>query len=309
MRFKPNKTRVFGDVTNVQGVDLLHLFHGLFANIDPDYLVDRKSSRYLKIEEVKPSGRAVLVRTESGPFGEPGQTIDVTTHKVAHRRTEQQSATVMTRTLFVVPPSSTMGLFLVERQGSANGGSTLVEVFKNAMLASFPDHFFPTETVVESDAWSASANLAGVTAVAYGYPVDIANGTTPQPIVKGVLRQTLEPEHGARYLPRALWDAIRNHRVDTAAYMGFGSTQVDETIVHLEKNGQSKSFVLGKESEPSVRVEITKQEEAPLTDSEFVTRALAEAKSFYTEAGLTWNSTWASGAWTKSALDVKLDPR
>jgi hypothetical protein len=309
IRFKPEKKRIYGDLGEVDGLDMLHMFHGLISRVDPNRLVDRTHGRYLKIERVHPAGRTVLVRTESGPFGEEGQTIDIATHQTSHRRSVNESATTMTRTLFVVPPNSTVGLFLVERQGLITGGTTIIELFKDALLAHHQSHFFPTETVVETDAWSASAGLLSITTVAYAFPVNIADGLTPTSVPAGTLRQTLEPPSGQRFLPRALWNGIRDRRIQASEFMGFQGQDVDETIVELEKDGQKKSYALGRESQPSVRVLITLEGEPALTDTEFARRAALEARTYYTGMGLTWEDRWLTGGWSDEALAVELDPR
>ena len=307
MQFKPNKKRKAGDLSDVEGSELLHLFHGFVSNLSPDSLVNRTREHYVKIEDVKASGRTVFVKTESGPFGEEGQTIDVTTHQVAHVRTAAQSATTMTRMLLVVPPKGQTAIFVIERQGGATGGIAVFDLFKRALLAKFSDHFFPDKTVVESDAWSAEAELRSVTAVAYRFPVNIADGLVAQAMPAGILRQTLEPSGAARFLPRALWDALRNKRIDASQFMGFENHDIDETVVELEREGQKKTYVLGKESQPSIRVQITADGERPLTDVDFSRRAALEAKSLYQGMGLTWEDRWLTGQWEADDLAVKLE--
>jgi hypothetical protein len=309
IRFKPNKKRDTGDVTNVEGTDMLHLFHGLVANLDPDKLVHRSKGRYTKIESIVASGRTVLVRTESGPFGETGQTIDVDTHEVSHVRGNNESATTMTRTLFVVPPNAKIALFVVERQGFATGGSELIDLFKGAMLEAYPDHFFPDETVVESDAWSAAAGLKSVTAVRYARPLNIADGTTAIPINAGVIRQSLEPGAGFNLLPNALWDAIRNKRIKSSEFLAFEGQEADETIVELVNGDQTKTYVLGKERQPSVRVVISNEGDPSLTDIELSRRASEEAKHYFDRMGFTWSNQWLTGEWAETALAVGLEPR
>lgn len=309
IRFKPNKKRTAAAVTDIDGADMLHLFHGLVSHLDPDELVKRSKGRYTKIETVKPSGRTVLVRTESGTFGEAGQTIDVNTHATAHHRTSDQSATTMTRTLFVVPPNAKMGVFVVERQGGATGGSELIDLFKHALLAKYPDHFFPDETVTESDAWSAAAGLKSITAVTYGAPLNIADGTTAIPVNAGVIRQTLEPPAGVDFLPRALWNAVRNKRIATSAFLAFEGQDVDETIVELSKGGQTKRYVLGKERQPAVRVVVSDDGVPALTDTVLSREAAKEAKEYFDGMGFTWNNQWLTGQWSAADLAVRLEPR
>ncbi|SEN18055.1 hypothetical protein [Cryobacterium luteum] len=309
IRFKPDKKSKLSAVTDVDGADMLHLFHGLVTNLDADKLVHHAKGRYTKIESIVASGRSVLVKTESGPFGEVGQTIDVNTHQVSHVRGDNESATTMTRTFFMVPPGSEVALFVVERQGSATGGTQLIDLFKGAMLSTYPDHFFPDETVVESDAWSAAAGLKSVTAVRYTLPLNIADGTTAIPIKAGVVRQTLEPGPGFSFLPRALWDGIRNLRIKSSEFLAFDGQDADETIVELVNGDQTKTYVLGKERQPSIRVVVTDEGEPSLTDIDLARRAADEAKTYFNRMGFTWSDQWLTGQWSPTALLVRLEPR
>ncbi len=102
---------------DVDGIDLLHYFRAWADGVNPDEMVDHQRGKYLTITNVTVAGRSVVVEAESGYFGDPGKTIDVATHQVTHERTSDQSATIMTRTMLMIPPGSTAGVFVVERQG------------------------------------------------------------------------------------------------------------------------------------------------------------------------------------------------
>jgi hypothetical protein len=251
MQFRPSKKRIDGDLTDIEGHDLLHLFHGLVAGVDPDKLVDRQRRKYLQIDSIDPFGRSVLVTTETGNFGEEGKTFDVDTHAVSHKRGANESATIPTRTLLVVPPGATTALFLIERQGQANGGSELVDLLHGALLNAFPDHFFPTETMYEADAWAEGTELLSVTAIAHAFPVDISASVASVPKSVGTLRQTLTPSNGNR-LPHWLWEALRNRKVDASNFIGFAGHEVDETEVQVIRNGQKRPTSSAKRRRPQL---------------------------------------------------------
>lgn len=185
IRVRPghNRKKKFADLSNIEGTDLLHLFHGWVASIPPDDLVDHQRGRYTRITHVTPRGRSVLVEIEAGYFGIAGQTYDVATHAVSHSRSARESATVMTRLLMSVPPGGEVGVFISEREGNGGGGPELVKRFRHDLVSHFPTYSFDTETVIESPAWAQGADLLAVTAVAYAVPVDLAKGVTAQPVL------------------------------------------------------------------------------------------------------------------------------
>lgn len=311
LRCRPgrNRKRVFGKLTDVDGSDLLHQFYGLFIDLDRDLLRDDTKSRYLRIERVQNYGRSVLVVAESGYYGEAGQTIDVRTHETTHQRTNNQSATVRTRLLFTVPPGSEVGLFAVERQGASGAGPKLTDLFRQSLLGAHPTFSFDQETVLEENAWAEAAQLLEVTAVAYGFAPDIADGLGATPTPLGKLEHTLVPEGKNKYLPQWLWTALRQRKLAASDFIGFGGDRgVDETIVTVQRDGRRKTFSLEQERVPSLRFVLSEDGSPPLTDTQFLRQAQDEARDFYQGMGLTWEEQWREGQWTPKALATRLAP-
>jgi hypothetical protein len=302
-----NRRHLLAPLDDVNGVDLLHYFYAWATQIDPDDMVDYQRGRYLKITGVSVVGRSVVVEAESGYFGDPGKTIDVATHTVAHERTSDQSATIMTRMMLMIPPGSVTGVFVVERQGLVGAGPRMIASFKRALMDRFPSYSFDTETVLETAAWAEGAELLSIKAVAYGVPVDIGDGVSPEARPVGRLEQVLEPERGKTFLPRGLYRALRERRVRAADFMGFrGDVEVDETFVTLSRDGRKKTFNLEQERVPAVRVLITNDGEAALSATPFLRRCQSEVQDYFEGMELSWDESWQDGQWTEEAMTVRL---
>jgi hypothetical protein len=312
IRVRPgrNRKKTYGNLSDIDGQDILHIFHGWVASLPPDDLVDFQRGRYTKITRVTPRGRSVLVEIEAGFFGTAGQTFDVATHTISHSRSAGESATVMTRLLFTVAPDAQVGLFTSEREGLSGGGPDLVKRFRRDLISHYPTFSFDVETVIESAAWAQGADLLAVTAVAYSVPVDIADGIVAQPHLLGQLQQRLEPMKGQKLLPAGLLSALQEGRIHASQFMGFPQgREIDETFVTVSRDGREKTYAIDKQRVPSVRVQITDDGEPPLTDQPFTTVCQNEVRDFYQEMGFSWQESWRSGRWKKDQLQVTMPPR
>jgi hypothetical protein len=314
LRAKPGRNRKdrYADLTKIEDSDVLHLFHGFFNDLDPDLLRDEVSGKYVRIDDIIVTGRTVVLVAESGHFGERGQTIDVRTHQTAYSHTADESPTAMTRLGFTVAPGATTGLFCVERAGRATAAPTLIAMFRHALIAKFNTFSWPTETIVQTDAWMQASELeevrAVVDAVAYAVPTDIANGVGAKRKFVGRVEHTLLPPKGSKRLPKWLWDMIRTGNIHASEFLGFDGQDIDETTVVATKDGQHKRFNIQKQKTPAIRVVLTGQGEEPMTDIDFLRRCQDEAREFYDGMGLTWQETWRDGQWTPEALAATLPP-
>lgn len=285
------------------------MFHGYFDTLDPNELVNEQTGYYTRIDDLQTVGRAVTVVAESGYFGEQGQTIDVRTHRTAHSRTPDQSATTMARLGFVLPPEGQTGVFCIERAGRSGAGPKLIELFRHALMPVFRTYSWSVETVIESAAWMAASELEEVRAVVYTVPTDIARGVLPEGRPLGRVEQALMPEKGNKFLPHALWDALRNGSIKAGEFLSFDGRDVDETTVVVSKNGHRKRFNIEREKTPAVRTVLSEQRDQPITDIEFVRRCQDEARDYFQEMRLTWQEQWRDGGWTTQALQVTIPAR
>lgn len=305
-----NRKKQFADLSDVEGLDLLHVFRGWVSSIPPNDLVDRQRGRYLKIARIVPTGRNVLVEIESGNFGTPGNTFDVVTHAVSHSRSKTESATNLTRLLLTVAPHGEVGFFVSERESNAGAGPELVKRFRNDLISHFPTYSFDTETVVESSAWAHGADLLAVTAVAYSVPVDLGQGVVAQPHLLGELHQRLEPMKGQKILPAGMYDALQDGRIKASDFMAFPDGRaIDETFVTVSRDGREKTYALDKQRVPSVRVLISDDGEEPPTETPFLAVCQGEVRDYYQGMGFSWNESWRSGNWTPEQLSVAMPPK
>lgn len=312
IRVRPghNRKQKYANLSDIDGIDLVHLFHGWVMSLPPDDLVDHARGRYTKITHVTPRGRSVLVEIESGYFGTAGQTYDVATHVVSHSRSAQESATVMTRLLFTVAPGGEVGVFTSEREGNSGAGPELVKRFRHDLVSHFPTYAFNVDTVIESKAWAQGADLLAVTAVAYAVPVDLAKGLTAQPVLTGQLQQRLEPIKGQKVLPAGLLTALQDHKIEASDFMAFADGRdIDDTFVTVSKNGREKTYALDKQRVPSVRVVVSDDGEPPLTNQAFTIACQNEVRDYYQEMGFSWDESWKSGTWTPQQLAVTMPPK
>jgi len=302
-----NRKQQLAPLDNVDGVDLLHYFRAWAVGVDPDEMVDYQRGKYLTITDVTVAGRSVVVEAESGYFGDPGKTIDVATHEVAHERTRDQSATIMTRLMLMVPPGGTTGVFVIERQGLIGAGPRIISAFKRALVSRFSTYSFDTETVLESAAWVEGAELLAIKAVAYGVPVDIGDGVAAEARPIGRLEQVLEPERGRDFLPNGLFRALRDRKIRASDFMGFrGDVEVDETFVTLSRDGRKKTFNLEQERVPAIRILVTDEGEQALTRTPFLRRCQSEVRDYFEGMELSWDESWRDSQWTKEAMSVPL---
>ncbi|WP_313479895.1 hypothetical protein [Microbacterium sp.] len=309
IRVRPghNRKKQYANLSDIEGYDLLHLFHGWADSVPPNDLVDQQRGRYKKITDVIPTGRSVMVEVEAGFFGTAGKTYDTETHTVSHARSARESATTMTRLVLTVAPGGEVGVFTSEREGISGAGPDLVKLFKHDLVSNFPTYSFDTETVIESPAWVQGADLLAVTAVAYAVPVNLANGVVAQPTMLGQLEQRFEPVKGQKVLPQFLLTGLQNHTIAASDFMGFADGRdIDETFVTVGRDGREKTYALDKQRVPSVRVVITEDGDQPLTTTPFIRACQTEVRDYYQGMGFSWDESWRSGKWTPEQLKVTL---
>lgn len=309
LQFKRDKKRAEAPLDEFSPFGLLTMFHEYAMSVDPDRLIDKEKKRYTLITNVVAQGCAVFVDIEFGHYGSTGKTYNITDHKVEHTRSDDHSATILTRLGFVVPPKSKTGVFFTEREGITGGGARIVERFKDALITDFGElHHFPTETVVEAAAWRKDAELSQIKATARKWRSNIAAGsTTTNTVPLGTLRQELVPDSGVKYFPRWLRDGIMNRQLNMTEYLGFDDDDDVEVVITLEKGEQTKKFVVGKEKTPSVRILLTEDGQPSLDDQAFRYRVFREAESYYTANGFTWQHTWEQTNWPGVDTDGKWD--
>lgn len=311
LQFKRDKKRAAAPLDDFSPFGLLTLFNEYVSSVDPNKLIDFAKKRYTLVTNVYAQGCAVFVDVEFGHYGSVGKTFNITDHSVEHERTDDHSATILTRLAFVVAPKSKTGIFFIEREGISGGGARVVERFKDALIADFGDfHHFPTETVVEAAAWRQDAELSQIKTTARKWRSNIGGGAgsiTTKTVPLGTLRQELVPDSGVKYFPRWLRDAVMDRSLKMTEYLGFDDEDDVEVVVTLEKGEQTKKFVVGKEKTPSVRVLLSEEGQPSLDDAAFRYKVFREAETYYTANGFAWDTSWEQTKWSGVVADGKWD--
>jgi hypothetical protein len=284
---KPN------DLCNVvdlpDGADLMDLFESFTANeLSPDTLVRRATESYVRLQATRRSGRSLILQFESGRFGEEGKIRDIQTHKEVGGFTRTNATAVITHGVLLVPKSGTGALVYTERSAGQGGMSALTDHFLETFNARFPDHLMKRHSIVRSEAWLRAAQLTKVEGTVRRYRTDTASDQGDNVI--GDLRHTFVPTRGEKYLPRRVWEGLRNRQINRARFLGFSEdTELDEVEVTLTDGKQSKTFEVGNEKTPNLNLVLTNSGEAAPTDRKILNTALDEAAEIFRHYGIEWN--------------------
>ncbi|WP_101466399.1 hypothetical protein [Nocardia fluminea] len=303
------KTRLDLSKLSESDGDLLHLFHGFAVEVTADQLLKAATESYANPIDVKSVGRAVTLCVEVGRYGETGTITNVHTMATVGAFTKDDATSVKTHGTLLVPMGATSGLLFVERAANQSGVLRVLERFHEKFELAFPDIKLETEPVVESEAWLKRASLTRVSAYSTRKPTDVAdtgdlNATTRQ---LGDLAHTLRPPQGKKELPRWVYDKLAQGELDARQLLHFrDDEQPEEVEVTLELNGQSKTFVLGREKQPSISMLMSKSGEDAWQLEKVRTFVLAQATELFDRLGVDWRPSFATGAWTAEQLSARL---
>lgn len=300
---RPNN---IGEVASLpDGADLLTYFHAFAKAIAPDQLVTNHLERYTSLTELVPHGRTVTVAAEVGRYGENGSVRDVVTHRKVADYGKGQAPVVVTHGVLLVPSTGTSALLYIERSSGQSGVTALLETFIRAFNLRYRDHRLRTESLVESEAWLAKANLTRVSARLTDYSTDVAEDAGGR--IVGDLAHTLVPARGARLLPRPLWEALRDKRIKRSKLLGFRDDQeVDYVDVTLEHGGQTKTFELGKEKRPPISEVVSTAGQDQKTLSWLRNHVLSQATDHFERYDVQWSETDQLGVWSEEQLSERV---
>lgn len=278
------------------GTDLLTLFKQFVEKVDPDKLVRQDTLSYVSVA-APPTlrGRALLLTTESGRFGEKGNVKDVITHQAKGKFGENDATAVITHGVLLVPKVGTSALAFVERSAGQGGMARLLDVFIPWFGARFPKHILERDSIVEKDAWIEHANLVKVRATARSQLTDLASGA--KDTVVGNVVHTIEPVGANDTLPRWLWKRLRDNKLDRAKYLGLSEHTDPDTLdvdVTLAGGGQTKTFEIDTEKTPAMRMVLTTSGESAFDAGKVLKAALDEASDIFAEYGIEWSEADAT---------------
>ena len=279
-----------GNVANLpDGSDLLDVFEAFTANeLTPDSLVRKATESYVRLTGVRRFGRALVLQFESGRFGEEGKIRDVATHKEVGQFKRTNATAVITHGVLLVPKSGTGALIFTERSGGQGGMSGLADHFLDLINTRFPEHLMKRTSVVRSEAWLKAAQLTKVEGTVRKYRTDNASDSVDDVI--GDLRHTFVPTRGQKYLPRKVWEGLRDRKINRARFLGFSEgTELDEVEVTLTDGSQSKTFEVGNEKTPNLNLVLTPSGAAAPTAQKILNTALDEASEIFKYYKIEWS--------------------
>lgn len=285
------------------GSDFLHFAHGVWNGLSKHTLRDREKQRYCEPEDKIVRGRALALSAHSGTYGDPGSVRDVETgvERLSHSG-ELTNASKLRVGIFV-PSRGTSALMFIEHSTGLVFGSRFLDQLKLCWDQEFPEWTLKAETLTRPDAWLKNAELEAVTAEVYKHRANIED--KGQPVTMGVLRSVLEPLKGSKYFPHRVLEGLQDKSLTGAALMGLPE-EPDQLKLTLGDGDQRKTFVLGKDRTPSIRMVVTDYGQ-PALDLEGWRRWCAgEAKSLFSTVGVQWDSSMLNGDWTAENLAKKV---
>ncbi|RIS08438.1 hypothetical protein [Mycobacteroides abscessus] len=273
------------------GRDIVDLFE-TFADkeINNDTLVRPDRETYARVTRVTRKGRSVLVETESGRFGEEVSVKNVKTHELKGKFTRDHAPIVVTHGVLLVPKTGTSALVFSERSAGQGGMTGLLSAFTEKFQGLYPDYKLKSATVVQTDAWLKHAKLTKVVGTVRKYTTDEATDTGDE--VVGVLSHTLLPEKEQKYFPPVVWEHLRDKKINRAKFLNFAEgTELDTFDITVSDGSQSKTFEIGDERTPPIRLLLTDAGQVALNREKILKRVLDEAPAIFKEYGIEWSET------------------
>lgn len=267
--------------TDVKTLDFFDFAFDALNNPDTVNQSDKRKGRYCRIVEVTPdpARRTIMVEARIAPYGEPGQIIDTTTDEVQEEHDGEKTNALTQRAVLVVPRNKGTEAYVgVENlSGMANPlGDATKRILEDAWNKKFGNFLLENEVVVRGDAWLKAADLAEVRLKYKKKTADFADD--PVSVRHGRMVAVFQPEIGQRYFSKSLLPLLSTgDKKIAAAALGI-QDEPDELQVKLGDGAQQKTFVIGRERTPAVRVLMTDHGIARPSDQEFVKASLSEVR-------------------------------
>lgn len=276
--------------------DLADLFEKFVqSDVTNDTLVRPDRESYAVVTNVERKNRALTVTFEAGRFGEKGVVKNVKTHQPKGDFTPEDATVVVTHGVLLVPTSGKAALVFSERSNGQGGMTALLPKFVERFNLLYPEYRMKTATVVQTDAWLKRARLTKIVGTVRKYNTDEATDNDEQII--GELTHTLLPERDRRYFPDSIWRRLRDQKINRAKFLNFpDDTQLDTLDVTASDGTSQRTFEIGDEKTPPLRLILTSVGETAFTSEKILKRALDEAADIFTSLGIEWSETDAVAA-------------
>lgn len=242
---------------------------------------DARKGRYCRILNVVPDEEHRMIHIEArvGPYGEPGEIIDTTTGSVQEEHDGDKANALTQRAILMVPADRGVTAFL-GLENLSGMPNPLGDAIKNIISEEWDkkngEWMLEIDTVVRGDAWIASADLAEVQLKYNHKRADFADD--PTSAREGRMVAVFEPKRGDKFFPKNWFPAISaGNKGLAAAVLGF-EDEPDEVLVKLGDGDQQRTFVVGKERTPSVRVLLSDHGEVRPSDLKFKEATVSEVK-------------------------------
>lgn len=297
---KPDK---YLDVASLpDNSDLLHLIYAVWNGLERNTLRDRERQRYCEPESRIAKGRAVAMTAMVGVYGDPASIRDVDsgTERMSHAGDLTNSFPL--RTVALVPKMGTSAFLFIEHVTGVIFGQRFLDELKLVWSQRFPEYTLQAETLTRPDAWLANARLEAVTAEVYKHDLPLEEKGKSSTV--GILTTVLEPPKGAGALPRALLTKLSNGKAKRAKLLGLRE-EPDEVKVKLGDGEQSRTFVLGKDRTPPVRILVSDYGDPMLSQKGFRAWCSKEAAGHFNTLGVDWEQSFLDGKWSVETLALK----
>lgn len=294
------------DVSNLpDGGDLLTFVYGVWRGLEPQALWDRSKQFYCNPEpQPAVAGRTVLFRGEIGSFGDPSSIQDTQTSVEALANPDGNlTNAVPQRLVLLVPQHATTAFLVIEHVPGGLLGQRFLTAIKGAWAQAHPQWTLEADTLTRSEAWLQMAELSAIEAEIPNHSADLADAHGSRQV--GTLRVQLVPPEGHRFFPKAIRKAIDSKALSRSELLGT-TEEPGELKVTLGDGDQSKTFILGKDKTPPVRMLVTDYNDTMLTDAAFRTWCATEAVDYFGDVGVAWNTQWNRGAWTDAQRSTRV---
>lgn len=297
------QSRVDGDYVtdNVEGTDLLDLFHHLATTASPSQLSRREQFWWCNHSRSTRLDRAVLSEFQSGSFGDARDVVDTTTGLPSYSGSDDDSHLIRSRVLCVVPPGQKFALLASEREGTEGAGQRVRTLLQRSIVGIGPvtdakgkprELVANISSVTRGEAWLATAEVTKVEAIRQAAPLEVRDGTFSSVAVRR--RESFEPVEGVHRIA-GMFQRLRGKSVVEAAdYLCFDDAdEVDEIVLTASDGGHEKKFPLVKEKSPAMRLLIKDHGEKSPTDQKFIEHAESLMGPYMNDIhGVPWQSSW-----------------
>lgn len=294
---------------SVEGVNLLDVFGQMNAALQQQHLDDREKRITVRVIKQTVTPCAQLVTYRRGVYGDSGgDLLDEVTGKSTHTITPTESIPQYLRCALVVVPGGGAALLFTEHDGSTSVATPISDELKATFVreeittrvpgkkkGSFDDVGITLDkkTHQDVDAWKQGSHLLQFRVIRQKRKGDFE----PRGIGHKVPATLAESD---LYLPasgHAFADKISQmlfgNAIEAATHLALDDPESVEGIeVTREKDGKTRTYMLGTERVPTFRRVLTTAGMSPLSDPDFMDAVREETEAYFEKTGLQLSAGW-----------------